>query len=245
MKWLIFSFLIVASSVCCAQCNDDKIVLVNIDTLSRRKIARLIDILNEHDPKVIAIDLQFSSLTDSISDLMLCHSLQKTKCLVMASVIDDYDGIKSSYAKFVLGSLPMFLVQAKTGFANTRYEGDSIPILRRFSLFEDVNGLREYHLAVRTAMEFDSLKTTRFINTHAKLVDVDFGDHFFRKISSEEILTGKLTDKDIRHKIVFIGFMGPGNSDKFFTPCAARYSFYERDMYGLEYLACIVAQLIK
>jgi CHASE2 domain-containing sensor protein len=191
MKWLLCLCLIVVSNIGCAQHNDHEIVLVNIDTLGRQKIAQIIDKLNELNPKVISVDLQFSSLSDSLSDQTLCQSLQKTKCLVMASVIDDYDGIKSTYKKFALGSLPMFLVNAKTGFANTRYEDDSIPILRRFSLFEDVNGTREYHLAVRTAMAFDSLKTIRFISTHTKIVDVDFGDHLFRKISSEENSHGK------------------------------------------------------
>jgi CHASE2 domain-containing sensor protein len=245
MKWLFFLCPIVVYSTCRAQDAERDIVLVNVDTLDRQKIAKVIDKLNALNPSVISIDLQFSSLTDSASDEMLCRSLQKTKCLVMASVIDDYDGTKITYKNFVLGSLPMFFVNAKTGFANTRYENDSIPILRRFALFEDVNGKREYHLAVRTAMTFDSLKAARFINTHPKLIAVDFSDHSFRKISFKEILDGKLAHTDIRHKIVLIGFMGPGNSDKFFTPQAFMHSPYERDMYGLEYLACIVTQVLR
>jgi CHASE2 domain-containing sensor protein len=56
-------------------------------------------------------------------------------------------------------------------------------------------------------------------------------------------LNGNITKKDIEGKIVMFGFLGPGNEDKFFSPLNTNPN--EPDMYGLEYLANVVAQVLE
>ena len=94
-------------------------------------------------------------------------------------------------------------------------------------------------------MQFDSLRTNKFIKTHDRLVDIDFknGERKFKIFTFQNVLTNKLTKGDIEGKIVMLGFLGPGTQDKHISPLNSNPN--EPDMYGLEYLAHIVAQILE
>lgn len=246
----ITAFFYIFFTVAITSCNSqiinprDKIVLVNVDTLNRKGIADEINIINSLNPKVIAIDLQFSNDTKRKDDYLLLLALEKVKNLVMISVIEDYDGREKAYRRFALGSLPEYLLGAKTGFGNTILEGRPLE-LRKFSVHENVNGGIEYHFAVRTAMAFDSLAAAHFVERSPRIVDIDYdyGKKKFKSFSSSEVLKRAITRADIEGKIVLLGFLGPGDEDKFFTPLNT--NPMAPDTYGLEYLACIVAQVLE
>lgn len=227
---------------------EQEVVLINSDTLDRLGIAKEIDYVNALDPKLVALDIQFSEDRDPWKDTLLVTALRHTKRLFMISMIDDYDfGQKAlaSYKQFTLGSLPVFLVGAETGFANTVIDEMEMGKLSRFSTHEYVAGEIEYQFGVRVAMAFDSLRTLRYVNQHPRIVDVDYrhGERRFKVFSSTDVLSGKLSRQDIEGKIVMLGFLGPGNEDKFYTPLNTNPD--EPDMYGLVYLAHIVAQILE
>ena len=90
--------------------------------------------------------------------------------------------------------------------------------------------------------------TTRFqTNWPLWVVMVDYkeGRRTFVKISPEDVFGGKVKRKDIEDKIVLIGFLGPGDDDKFFTPLRDKLAPIEPDMYGVEYLANVTAQILE
>ena len=223
-----------------------EIVLITVDTLDREWVARELDAINAFEPKVVAIDLQFSEKMDPRKDVILLLALKYTQNLFMVSVIDDYgDGASGHYDRFTLGSLPAFLDNAQTGFANTIIEENELRTLNRFATHAHVAGNIEYQFGVRVAMAFDSLRAMRYIAQHPRIVEVDYhrGKRQFKVLSSADVLSGKISRKDIEGKIVMLGFLGPGLQDKFYTPLNTNSD--EPDMYGLVYLAHIVAQILE
>lgn len=89
------------------------------------------------------------------------------------------------------------------------------------------------------------MRTNDIIKTHDRLVDIDFerAKSKFKTFSVQEVLKGKLTKADVEGKIVMLGFLGPGSQDKHVSPLNPNIT--EPNMYGLEYLAIIVAQILE
>lgn len=248
-KKLLLCLLIIVCEECFSQNVNSSIVLVNSGLLNRKEIAKVITIINAFNPKVISIDLQFSKNTDYESDLALVKALWNSKKLVIGSVIDDFDyesGQDERDFKFTYGSLPEFVpFNAKTGFINAIPEDDEFLTVRRFSIKEKVEGEIEYHFAVQTAMEFDSAVAINFINGKPKIIDVDYknGKNIFKKIAASKILKGQIPLDLIEGKIILLGYLGPGEVDKFYTAINKNPS-KGPDMYGVEYLANIVVQVL-
>ncbi len=243
---LLIFFFLTATVTCNSQTTERDIVLINTDTLDRKGIAEEVTIINSLHPKVIAIDLQFYGNKNYFNDNLLFLALDKCKNLVMIRIIGNYTGNDVEYKRFIYGSMPEFLIGAKTGFANTLID-DKFQTLRRFSIVENVHGDSEYNFAVRIAMAVDSLKAMNFVKSNPRIVDVDYrdGKNKFKTFSAEEVLGKKIKRADIAGKIVMMGFLGPGDKDKFFTPLNKRTVPAEPDMYGLEYFANIVVQVLK
>ncbi|MBL7858547.1 MAG: CHASE2 domain-containing protein [Cyclobacteriaceae bacterium] len=243
---LFIAWLFINTTFCCNSQNAERdIILINVDTLDRIGIANLVKVINKQEPKVIAIDLQFVHSTEYSKDWLLFNELSKCKSLVMSSLIGDYTGEEIEYKRFVEESQPQFLTNAKTGFTNTVTERDGFETLRRFSTKELVDGQIEYHFAIRIVMEYDSTKAMNFVRQSPKIVFVDYkgGQRKFKTLLSTEVLNRKRSLGEIKGKIVMLGFLGPGNEDKFYTPLNK--DSKEPDMYGLEYLAHILAQVLE
>jgi CHASE2 domain-containing sensor protein len=165
----------------------------------------------------------------------------------MLSVIQNYSGGEIiDYQQFDFGSLPEFVpIRAKTGFGNAILENDEVGTLKRFSVYEKVSGKIEYHFAVAVALEFDSATAKSFVNKNPKVIDVNYksGKRKFRQYLATDILSNKTKKTDMADQIVLIGVLAPGTEDKFFTPLNSNRN--EPDMYGLEYLANVVAQILE
>lgn len=247
MKYF-FSLLFSAVFTCNSQPVSDRIVLINVGSLSRGEIAQLISCIDSLSPKVIGIDLQFSSETNYQTDLQLVSSLVECKSgLVMVSVIDDFNGIESSYRKFTLGSLGEFTIMAKTGFANLILENEEVKTLKYFSTHERVGGKVEYNFGVRTAMEFDSTRAIEFVEMNNRKLAIDYqeGRRKFKVISHFDVLKRKVPRQDIEGKIVLVGYVGPLDEDKFFSPLNKKVKPLKPDVYGLEYYAYVIEQVLR
>jgi CHASE2 domain-containing sensor protein len=233
------------SLCCCKHAVEDQIVLVNI-AMDKERFAGELEGINAFDPKVVAIDLQIFADADPYKDTMLVAALRKTGNRVMVRIIDNFgSGGDDAYQGFVESS-PVFLAGAKTGFANTIIDENEKRTLSRFATEKCVGGKKEYHFGVRVAMAFDSLRTMKFLDRYCgDPTDVDFknGSRHFKTFNSEDIFGKKVLREDIEGKIVMFGFMGPGSEDKFYTPLNTHAD--EPDMYGVEYLANIVAQIME
>ncbi len=243
VKYLIF-FLVFSAS-CRSQSIEDEIVLVGVDSLSRGEIGELILNINRLNPSVVSVDITFANYSNYEDDLKLLKATNECKALVMATAIRDFkeSDLDYNFEGFIFQTEPHFLLNAKTGFTNVII--DTSNTLIKFSGFEKVVGELEYHFSVRTAMSFDSIKTMSFVRRNPKVIKIDYkeGKRKFRTFSASDVLSYKLKERDIEEKIVMIGFLGPGNEDRFFSPFSKTPN--EPDIYGVEYLANIVAQVLE
>ncbi|MEQ8572728.1 CHASE2 domain-containing protein [Fulvivirga sp.] len=243
----LFTSLIYISG-CDEQPVTDKIVVINIHNYDREKIAQQIQNIIKLNPKVIALDIQFSSRKDERIDSLLRATLQSCDNLVMASVIKDYTYENNNYQD-TLGCHPYFLNHASTGFVNVVVENDKFHSLKRFSIKESVNGKIEYHFAVRTAMMFDSLKAMSFIKNKPKLIDVSYqkDQSKFQTISANKALEGSLSRADIEGKVILFGtfYIFEDNPDIFVSSLNKETEEYKPDMWGVMYHANIIAQILE
>jgi CHASE2 domain-containing sensor protein len=249
MSWVKNSllFIIFAGNVfsCRSQKRESNLVLVNIGFVNRLGMANEIALINSFNPKVIAIDLLFSEKTEPYYDSLLESVLSECKNLVMVSIIKDFAIGKDRYDEFEEGCLPEFTKNAKTGFINNILEDDEFETLKRFSAVEMVKDNYEYHFAVQTVIEFDSLKALQFVKNNPKVIDVDYSyKNTLKVIEAEDLFDGKVARTEIEDKIVLLGYLKPSEIDLFFSPLNKKVKPYSPDVHGLEYHACIVSQIL-
>ena len=255
MKVIAFAcmFTIVGTNSCRSQPFSDNrefhtIVLVNVGWDDNGKIAREISILNGLNPKVLALDLAFSKYVGDKRDRDLVSALEKMDQIILPSRIrdigEDGDG-KRIISITGTCQLPVFPINLKEGFVSAITDSTTgLKIPRQFMLWEnDYEGRRYLHFSVVTAMAYDSLQVSRYLDNHDQHVSVAYKgrDHDFKVFSGQEVREGKVTRKDITGKIIIMGFLGPGVNDKWISPLNQG---GEPDMYGVEYLAHIVAQIL-
>jgi CHASE2 domain-containing sensor protein len=245
---LFILFFFFASSCRGQAVNEDivsheQIVLVNVGITDRAQIAKLLDQLTLLNPRVIAIDLQFSSEKDSDGDRKLIEALGKCKNLVMVSIIDDYSERKFAHERFIPGCLPKFTANAVTGFANLPIVDGHHQKLRKFSLWEYVDGVEEQSFAAQIATLYDRTTMANYEINHGKVNELHESQNLkkFKTYTLREVLTGKVLKNEIQDKIVMIGFLGPGEEDKFSSPFTQSDNL---DIYGLEFHALVVDQIL-
>jgi CHASE2 domain-containing sensor protein len=246
----IFSLLFIfCSAQLCGRCQhiNDSIVLINVGEYDRGLIAKEIEIVNKLKPKVIAIDVAFPEYTGNKDDRDLVSELWKCPRLVLPSAIrfggEDYYGKRMiSVALTCAGAF--FPHGATSGFVSNESGADYILIPKTFKTRQDsYSGTTYYHFSIMTAMAFDSMKTVKYLERHPQSSSIDYWNKLeLRKFSQSDVLGGKLKQKDIAGKIIMFGFLGPGDTDKFVSPLSGDQR--ERDIYGLEYLARVVSEIL-
>jgi len=242
---------------------DRNVILVNIGDLSRREIARELQIINSYNPAVIGIDSYFWDLKeDSIGDMLLKRALSDINNLVLVSQLkynkfsDKYDSIKYSNSFFNVGS---------TGFANL--ETDALDqyqfkVCRSFPPKRIIKGEEELAFSVKVSELFDSGKTDNFLkrNNEYEIINyrgniMDYGQTKYggryTALDVSDVFQGRFTPEIIKGKIVLFGFMGEDFNDrswedKFFTPLNVKYAGKSNpDMFGLVVHANIISMIIN
>lgn len=162
---------------------DTNIVIVNIGYLSRGDIGRQIQILNQFEPKVIALDILFNCQglpRDSINcpqafDLMgnaiFANAIHEAKAAVLGLELHQSKALIEKYGDiFMYDSIEHtdedLRGDAHEGFVNliTNAEHqEDVKICRRFNPKIDVNGEAKLAFATQIAMLYDSTKAKRFL----------------------------------------------------------------------------------
>ncbi|HZY78581.1 MAG TPA: CHASE2 domain-containing protein [Cyclobacteriaceae bacterium] len=253
MKPLNIILLILTNFVigsCQSQPSVEDIVLINVGNYDKGRIAKELSIINSLNPKVVSLDVAFPEYIGDKDDIDLFNVLESSKGLVMASEIsslgEDIDG-KEIISIALTCAVEFFPTHAKTGFVSAKVNIGETEIPNQFTVWQKGSFSEDiyYHFSLTTVMAFDSLKAVHFVNNNPTKVRVDYanGTRKFKTFSASEVLSGKLRRSDIEGKIVMFGFLGPGDKDKFSTPLNKNSS--EPDMYGVEYLANVVAQILE
>ncbi|MCS6822440.1 MAG: CHASE2 domain-containing protein [Microscillaceae bacterium] len=250
---------------------DTNIVLVNIGELDRLSVAAMLNAINQHQPKIVAIDAFYRKDKDPVGDSILMEAFKNTKNLVLVSKIDKCKE-ETGICDTLETSHPKFVQYAHTGHANliTKGEGNLTGwwTCRSFSPKEkvrDKNGkIRiEPAFAVKIAELAAPEKAKRFlarnnpvewINFKGDAEPTDNAPTFFSVLDHDQVLdssfaiTGKPLIKD---KIVMMGYMGKSLqvkdfTDKFYTPLNPIYvGRATPDMFGLVIHANIVSMILN
>ena len=164
---------------------DERVVLVNIGVLSRRELAREIQIISKYNPKVIGIDSYFNcegglkdsincpQLKDTLGNLLLSDAIQQAGNVVLVSkLLPKTLTAKNPNAERFYDSMevsdPMFSNFTDRGFANlptdANYQEDVKYCSSLIPKYEVSEKNVEYAFSVKLAMKYDSLKAIKFLN---------------------------------------------------------------------------------
>ena len=160
---------------------DERIVLVNIGSLSRREVAQQILMISQYKPRVVAFDGFFDcegglrdsincpQLLDTLGNLMLSSAIQGTPNFVLATKLLQTDSLAqfdSNEADSLEYSDPMFNDYATHGFVtlptDATYQED-VKQCRSVYPSRIIDGKKELAFSVRIAMQYDSVKAQKFL----------------------------------------------------------------------------------
>lgn len=87
MRHIGFLFLVLTCNTCLAQPLVKDIVLINVGNTNYKKTAKELSIINSLNPKVIAIDIAFTTQRNQKHNQILVEALWKCQNLVMATKV--------------------------------------------------------------------------------------------------------------------------------------------------------------
>jgi CHASE2 domain-containing sensor protein len=271
---------------------EERIVLVNIGTLSRRGIAQQIQILNQFKPRVIAYDGFFNcegnlrdsincpALLDTLGNLMLASAIADANKFVLGSKLLQSDSLAEydvEYYDSMEYSDPIFDQNAKYGFVSlptNAYYQDDVKLCRTIFPKWEVNQTENLAFSVQTAMQYDSVKTRKFLERNNKEELINFRGNMevmtfriqteknktanvsnyptmFYTVDADQLLRGEVLPELFRDRIVLLGYLGDyiGDSaweDKFFTPLNKKVAGRANpDMFGLVLHANAITMILN
>lgn len=249
------------------QMADTNIVLVNFGNLSRRGIARQVEIIAAQKPKVLGIDCSFRVLKNPVDDSLLASALSKVDNLVLYSKLDFSDPNKERFDTIVFCH-PRFSQYGTTGFCNlitpTR-DGDEYKICRTFTPKDSVRDYVELAFGLEIARYVDSGKVQKFLdrNNPVEIINYRGNKDKFYSLDVADLLgydngSGFLERGELpislKDKIVLMGFMGENfgpaaeetRIDKFHTPMNPNYAGKAYpDMFGVVIHANIISMVLN
>ena len=170
---------------------DERIVLVNFGTLSRREVAQELQMISSFKPRVIGMDALYDcegglrdsvncrQLLDTLGNLMLSNAIQEAGNVVLGIKLMQTDSLgqfDTSEIDSVEISDTIFSDYAQEGFVNfptdATYQED-VKIARTVHPKWTIQGKTELAFSVRMAMMYDSVKTKKFLarNIHEEIIN--------------------------------------------------------------------------
>ena len=246
---------------------DTNIVIANIAKLSRAEIGMFLNEVNNHFPKVVGMNVFFSS--NNNNDSVLVKALENTNSLVMAATVV-YDTQQTRTNKLILkGSQPIFTKNAATGLVDVVHGTKNV--IRSFISYEDLdNSPRYYNFSIELLRHFDPglarsvierLQYEEIIKYQGRMESyyaIDYAEdgktHFYTvsrgKFGWETTKLDKSLDF-VNNKIVLFGFLGTNKGgvsfeDLYNTPLRSEYlSFAAPDMYSVAIHANIISMYLN
>ena len=214
---------------------DTTVTLINIGRLSRRDIAKQIDIISKYNPKVIGIDGFFDcetgirdtvnchQLKDPVGNQMLSDAIRRAGNVILVSKVLDVDSLREGLDS-LRRSDGIYLDNAMgEGFANLEtgaaYQ-DDVKTCRTFPPVLSVNGRDEVAFAVKMASVYDSVKTKNFLarDNYSEIINYrgNVADYFhqtnypqmFFTLDVGDVMTENFVEEVIKDKVVILGFLG-------------------------------------
>ncbi len=234
---------------------DTNIVIVNIEGISKFKLAKLIDMMNQYKPKVIGIDKIFKEDKNSSADSVLISSLSKTKNLVLACKLRFKTNSLRNFT--IRSSPPEYTHLFKQGFNNIVISGrQNYSTVRDFLPgIEDKNGMM-YSFPLLIAKSANPVAAENFIKRNNKIETINWSDYKrFISVDYVDVFIQPDLLADLSNKIVLLGDYDPRDDpekypfvlrDKYFTPLNP--NFMGRtypDMYDINIQASIISMILQ
>jgi len=215
---------------------DPDIILFNIGNSNRAKIAALLLDINKCSPLMIGVDVVFPKHKESEEDSILSAALEKMNNDILAYRFDSTGKEERSIDKFRKFA-------SDEGYITLdRREG----ISSHFTPIKDVNGKLYESFALKVIKQWKP--EFKYDLTLDKSVPV-----LFQRSQQQYyyFVKADLLDKNVcellKNKIVLVGFLGPGDEDKQFTPIRSNDKDQEGkpDTYGLVILANAIRTILE
>ncbi|MCX6282245.1 MAG: CHASE2 domain-containing protein [Bacteroidetes bacterium] len=225
------------------------IILVNIDTLNRSEIAKELGILQKYNPKVIGLDVQFTSKKDPKEDSILKDRLGKIPNLVTTTAIEEGEG--EEFSEPVTND-PYFGVHM-CGHVNFTGNDPKRSTVRTFYPFIKVKDREIPSFSAMIVKLFDSLKYVKLQSRNRGEEIINYSGNYssFRCLSSSQVLADDPLLTEIKDRIVLVGYFNTGSDDlsvedKYFTPLNSKVSGRSLpDMYGLVIHANVISMILN
>jgi len=248
-----------------AHLNDD-IVIVNIGNLNREGIARQLEIIQEHQPRVIGIDVFFRKLENPWQDSVLAVSMEKVKNLVLVTKLNHYNHNRGIFDTLETSNT-LFIGNAQMGFANLitpAKEQDNFKVCRSFSPVEWTADGRQELFALKLARIYDPDAANRFLERQNVVELINYGGNIvgsnsknseftnkFMVLDWMDVIEGNFVPEVFKNKIVIMGYLGEDLNDtswedKLYTPLNQEYAGRTNpDMYGVVVHANILSMILN
>jgi CHASE2 domain-containing sensor protein len=214
---------------------DPDIVLVNIGDVDRTAIADMLLRIDSCRPAVIAVDAWFIEEKDSLQDSKLINALKTIKKDILSYALDSLRNPVKSHKKFSSLVLDDGLAMAeKTNGLSDRF----IPVRKIKNHFHEHFALkicRIWKPGLRYKFKTNKSMQVNFIRTLDRFIHVEGVD-----------INANLVDNIFKDKIVMLGYLGPSDDDKHFTPLrfVKDYPDNAPDTYGVVILANSVRTIL-
>ncbi|PZQ95110.1 MAG: hypothetical protein DI539_30685 [Flavobacterium psychrophilum] len=248
--------------------------------------------LNQFKPRVIAYDGFFNcegnlrdtincpALLDTLGNLMLASAIEEADNFILGSKLlqtdslDDYDVEyydSIEYSDFIFGK------NATYGFVSLPTDAfyqDDVKLCRTIFPRWEVNNEEHLAFSVQVAMQYDSVKTKKFLAREKKEELINFRGNMevmtfryntekiaganvsnyptmFYTVDADQLLRGEVLPELFKDKIVLLGYLGdyigdPAWEDKFFTPLNKKVAGRANpDMFGLVLHANAVTMILN
>lgn len=242
---------------------DQDIVLINIGEEDRATIAKEIEILNQYEPKVMAMDIRFIKDKAPNQDFPLMMAFSQVENLVLGARMYDRDSTDQFWWHSLETSNPKFTQYGTNAFVNVatgdQDEGGFLTI-RNFVPKAKVGDSTMLNFSAKIVQIYDSSKyrklmdrriTEEIINWRGNIDMEDPINSKFMVLDVEDVLNENFDGSLVKDKILLFGFLGRHlrdkyhMEDKFFTPLnEALAGRAYPDMYGVIVHANVISMIL-
>lgn len=217
---------------------DPDIVLVNIEKGDRAFIGKVLLKLDSLNPLLIGMNVTFRGRKPQ-QDPLLIAALQKIKKDILVYSVNQ-DGL-------VNGS--------DSVFANLAHDQGNLYYEQRLALITTIIPLRKVNDVVHESFAFKVIKYWKpdFVSQIGvnEKIDINYTRTLekFRLLNGSVLLDTNIDDFDFRNKVFLVGYTGPENEDKHFTPLRfigdKKYNHDEPDTHGLVIIANEIRTILE
>ncbi|MGQ0739203.1 MAG: CHASE2 domain-containing protein [Bacteroidota bacterium] len=217
---------------------DPDIVLINIEKADREILGNLLIKLDSLNPKVIGIDVQFLNKKDPLQDSILASAFKIMRNDILGYGINkngQYNRSQSMFTNYVRDE----------GLVELFYTGDMVSKMTPLSR----KGGRLHHsFALKIVKYWAPAYDPGFAPDQKININYTKRENQFLTINTSDLLAGFVDEPRLMNKVLLVGYVGPDEEDKFFTPIriiSDEYKDGEPDTYGLVILANQVRTILE